>query len=94
MTAGTAAAGAAIQWPGIAAAAPWACSTPAACGLGNLRILEIFCYGGMSQWENFWVSEDPGVGKNWRGPRPGPILVAALALPPATARAGMPCSME
>ena len=31
------------------------------------KILEIYCFGGMSQWENFWVSEDAAAAKNWRG---------------------------
>jgi len=30
------------------------------------KILEVYCYGGMSQWENFWVSEDMATVKNWR----------------------------
>jgi hypothetical protein len=30
------------------------------------KVLEIFCYSGMSQWENFWVSEDTAATKNWR----------------------------
>ena len=29
-------------------------------------VLEIFCYGGASTWENFWVSEDMAAVKNWR----------------------------
>jgi len=30
------------------------------------KILEVFCFGGLSQWENFWVSEDVAAMKNWR----------------------------
>jgi hypothetical protein len=32
------------------------------------KVLEIFCYGGLSQWETFWVAEDTGTPgkKNWR----------------------------
>jgi hypothetical protein len=34
------------------------------------KILEIFCYSGLSQWENFWVSEDMANVKNWRNFQP------------------------
>lgn len=34
------------------------------------KILEIFCYSGLSQWENFWVSEDVANVKNWRNFQP------------------------
>ncbi|HVO03642.1 MAG TPA: DUF1501 domain-containing protein [Candidatus Cybelea sp.] len=30
------------------------------------KVLEIFCYSGMSPWETFWVSEDTAATKNWR----------------------------
>src|SRR5262245_50218905 len=42
------------------AAAAWADIPPGvwAAGYQPKKILEIYCYGGMSQWENFWVSED------------------------------------
>lgn len=51
-------------WSRTAGASPWGCT--GACNLSNLRVLEIFCYGGLSQWENFWVSDDHGLGLNWR----------------------------
>ena len=48
--------GAGSMLPGVTSAAPWGCSGGGACSLSHLRVLEIFCYGGLSQWENFWVS--------------------------------------
>ena len=64
-------AGGAVQLatPGLArAASPWAPASGACCN--SLRVLEIFCYGGLSQWENFWLSrddDDAEDGLNWRG---------------------------
>src|SRR5262245_51751200 len=29
------------------------------------RILEIYCHGGMSQWENFWLRPDLADAKKW-----------------------------
>ena len=59
--------GAGSMLPGVTSAAPWGCSGGGACSLSHLRVLEIFCYGGLSQWENFWVSNDIGNALNWRG---------------------------
>lgn len=32
----------------------------------GVKVLEIFCYSGMSQWENFWVAEDATNNPDWK----------------------------
>ena len=51
----------------VKASAPWAELPPSVGDLSKYKVLEIFCPGGMSQWENFWVSHDAATGLNWRG---------------------------
>ena len=65
---------AALGFPAIVRSdSPWA-PVPFNLGLGNYKILEVFCHGGLSQWENFWVSHDADGSasesdnnRNWRG---------------------------
>ncbi len=35
-------------------------------GFEGVKVLEIFCYSGMSQWENFWVAEDAMGNPDWK----------------------------
>ncbi len=59
---------AALGMPSIALANGWG-DIPTGVwpsGFEGYKVLEIFCYSGMSQWENFWVSETSGGGKDWR----------------------------
>lgn len=60
---------AAIGAPSLAlATSPWGTLPLAANSTTSYNILEIFCPGGFSQWENFWVSHDGQNGNlNWRG---------------------------
>ncbi|MGB9367488.1 MAG: hypothetical protein WCE79_15885, partial [Xanthobacteraceae bacterium] len=61
------------------AGAAWGDIPPAPTGSGlsdiwpanysGARILEIYCYGGLSMWETFWVNETAAQSNvmNWRG---------------------------
>jgi hypothetical protein len=67
---GTLTLGGAGALPRKAWASPWA-ELPAGIwppGYQPKKILEIFCYGGLSQWETIWVAEDTGIPgkKDWR----------------------------
>ncbi len=54
-----ASASATLAFPGIVKAnTPWAVLPASVGDLPKYKVLEIFCPGGASQWENFWVSHD------------------------------------
>lgn len=71
VSAGAAAyAAASFGLPGtVKAGTPWGVLPASAGDLPKYKVLEIFCPGGVSQWENLWVSHDgPENGNlNWRG---------------------------
>ncbi len=69
------AAGAGLAFPAIIRAdSTWAPLPQSVGDLPKYKILEVFCHGGLSQWENFWVSHDASgspsesdSNRNWRG---------------------------